>query len=632
MADLSVELSAEIVALDKALDKAKASFKDYEKAAEKASEAGDELPKGLETSLKKLRLEIKRLEKELAGVSKGKAKDPFKPVKKSALNATPSLLEFNRTIQDAPFGILGVSNNIQQLTGNFGALSQRAGGTTAALKAMLAGLAGPQGVLLAVSAITSLLLVFRDRLKFATSQVAELTEATKGFVASAKLEINSINTLIGIASNAANSYLVRSGALKELNDKYPEYLENLKLEETNSDFANTAVAKLNRSILQGAKVRGVQKAIEEILAKNSEDLTESLLKQRAAQNLVREELIRLNDKYKLGVDLTQGFSTATSKTFDVLNKTLGGTRAGIGNTLALVVNQFNQATTEVAKITKEIETEIDPLNDILARVKIGELQLRPEELAGVTVIGEKLKTEVDKVKNDFVNLDDIFGIERAVQRSLDRLQPLFENFKVQANKFGDIIGFELKRSNRIVKAETPNLTTSLTELTGELNAIIGGSFAVALGGIASGIEASFTQGGTVIQQASIGLLGAIGGILIELGGAAISFGIGLKAIKISLETLNPVVAIAAGVALITLGAVFKGAASKAGGRIGGGGGTSGGGTSGGGAGGGGITTTTTTTAPSFDPGEVVFKIEGNALVGVLDRASSKNQRLGRVNG
>ena len=85
---------------------------------------------------------------------------------KSTANAVPSVQEFSRVIQDAPFGIQGVANNITQLTAQFGNLSKNAGGTKAALKAMLGTLSGPAGILLAVSAVTSLLVSFGDKLKF----------------------------------------------------------------------------------------------------------------------------------------------------------------------------------------------------------------------------------------------------------------------------------------------------------------------------------------------------------------------------------------------------------------------------------------------------------------------------------
>jgi uncharacterized phage infection (PIP) family protein YhgE len=114
--------------------------------------------------------QLNKFEKEAGQLPGNKpGKDPFKGGKKgfdglgkASANATPALLEFNRTIQDAPFGIQGVANNIQQLTANFGYLKTQTGSTKNALKAMLAGLSGPQGILLAVSLATALLVAFSN--------------------------------------------------------------------------------------------------------------------------------------------------------------------------------------------------------------------------------------------------------------------------------------------------------------------------------------------------------------------------------------------------------------------------------------------------------------------------------------
>lgn len=77
--------------------------------------------------------------------------------KESAVNAGGAVISFGRIIQDAPFGIIGVANNITMLSEQFVALRQQAGGTQAALQAMLSGVMGPMGFTLAISAITTAL-------------------------------------------------------------------------------------------------------------------------------------------------------------------------------------------------------------------------------------------------------------------------------------------------------------------------------------------------------------------------------------------------------------------------------------------------------------------------------------------
>ena len=76
----------------------------------------------------------------------------------------PAMTSFSQVVQDAPFGIRGVANNIQQLTMQMGHLSSNAGGTKNALKAMVGSLIGPAGILLAVSLVTSLLVSYGDEI------------------------------------------------------------------------------------------------------------------------------------------------------------------------------------------------------------------------------------------------------------------------------------------------------------------------------------------------------------------------------------------------------------------------------------------------------------------------------------
>src|SRR5690606_13914521 len=65
-------------------------------------------------------------------------------------------LEFNRIIQDAPFGMMGIGNNLQQLSANFSNLSENAGGSVPAIKAAFSAMVtGPNLALLAISALTA---------------------------------------------------------------------------------------------------------------------------------------------------------------------------------------------------------------------------------------------------------------------------------------------------------------------------------------------------------------------------------------------------------------------------------------------------------------------------------------------
>ena len=118
--------------------------------------------------------------------------------------------------------------------------------------------------------------------------------------------------------------------------------------------------------------------------------------------------------------------------------------------------------------------------------------------------------------------------------------------------------------------------------------IIGGGLSNLASGIGSALGNAISTGGNLAGSLSKVILGSIGGMAVQLGKLAIGIGITLAKIKTAFKSLAPGVAIAAGIALVALGSVFKNKAASIGGGGGGssfrGGGFASGGISGGGGG------------------------------------------------
>ena len=118
--------------------------------------------------------------------------------------------------------------------------------------------------------------------------------------------------------------------------------------------------------------------------------------------------------------------------------------------------------------------------------------------------------------------------------------------------------------------------------------IISGGLSNLASGIGSALGNAISTGGNLAGSLSKVILGSIGGMAVQLGKLAIGIGITLAKIKTAFKSLAPGVAIAAGIALVALGSVFKNKAASIGGGGGGssfrGGGFASGGVSGGGGG------------------------------------------------
>jgi hypothetical protein len=87
---------------------------------------------------------------------------------------------FGRIVQDAPFGLLGISNNIDPLLNSFAALRQEANGTGGALRAMGAQLLGPAGLIFLLGSALPTALLFLQKHKKDTGKEANvLADAIK---------------------------------------------------------------------------------------------------------------------------------------------------------------------------------------------------------------------------------------------------------------------------------------------------------------------------------------------------------------------------------------------------------------------------------------------------------------------
>jgi hypothetical protein len=151
--------------------------------------------------------------------------------------ATSTLTNFSRVVQDAPFGLIGIANNIDPLVTSFQQLKASTGTTGGAFKALVGQLAGPAGIALAISTVTSLLITFGDRL-FDTGKAAEkvksdadqLKDAISGIFSETAKEATAVTTLVAVLQNEAETRERKLGALKELKNIQPDIFNGLKLE------------------------------------------------------------------------------------------------------------------------------------------------------------------------------------------------------------------------------------------------------------------------------------------------------------------------------------------------------------------------------------------------------------------
>jgi len=162
----SIGIDADVSALQTSLKAAQNTLAQFEGALKKATNIGE--INYLNKNIDNLKGTIARLNEQA-----GKLGRPMG-------DASQSLINFSRIAQDAPYGIMGVANNLNPMVESFQRLAKTEGGTKKALQAMVAGLAGPAGVGVAIGVVSSLAVTFSKEIKeFFKGPTGELEEFRK---------------------------------------------------------------------------------------------------------------------------------------------------------------------------------------------------------------------------------------------------------------------------------------------------------------------------------------------------------------------------------------------------------------------------------------------------------------------
>jgi hypothetical protein len=185
--------------------------------------------------------------------------------------ATTTLTNFSRVVQDAPFGIIGIANNIDPLIASFQSLKAQTGSAGGAMKALLGTLAGPAGLALGVSVVTSLLITFGDRLFNTGKKAEEAKEKIKG-LADLQREVNNelakevsqVQLLKTVLESEVTSRKEKEAALKRLKQINPDYFGDLKIEGGLVDGLTASYQKYINSIQARSEVKVLEKQLDQL--------------------------------------------------------------------------------------------------------------------------------------------------------------------------------------------------------------------------------------------------------------------------------------------------------------------------------------------------------------------------------
>jgi hypothetical protein len=364
---------------------------------------------------------------------------------KGTKQANFALVNFSRVASDAPFGLIGIANNIDPLIQSFVSLRKETGSGKAALSALASSLAGGGGLILGISLLTSVLQFaelgfsrWGASAKSAKDKTKELNDETKSSIVygnqlifslkdvSSELakEASTVTVLVKTLKDETSTRGERNNAIKELNKIAPELFNNLSAEKIEIDKLNDAYKSYINTIQAKVRLQILETQLTDILRKELflTDKNNASLKFRTA---LENDLL---EKSRKAGELNIAFQERTKNLVTVENElfAIQKQKENVLNRIIEEQNKLNKAVVTNSKTetsaNNKAKNNIDEIGDLLKNYN--------EQLKGINwdeqnrgiegnkkrleLAGETLKTlylkgvkETSdawiKVKNDFDN-------------------------------------------------------------------------------------------------------------------------------------------------------------------------------------------------------------------------------------
>ena len=570
--NIVIGLGVKDVGVKKGLEGAEQAVKDLDKAMERLSEQFHKqaiTQKEYSSAMSKLEKSKNSYAKSISNATTG----VNKLSKATKANAIPATQELSRVFQDMPYGIQGVANNIQQLTAQFGYLSAKSGGAVAAAKAMFASLAGPAGILMAVSLVTTALVSFGPEIKAFITGQENAEEKTKRFK-------------------------------KQLEDQKKAHDELRKSIKKTADTQRTALA---------------------LMGKLFGDATDDIYEQQRAVDELRVSQLKsaLNDQNKI---IRDSYNEGEDIIKKVNSRIFGNIKSSEEDRIEELKQINKAASEEKVRLQEDLSTTLQSLEN-------NDLQETIRRRADDT---SNYKTELDNQEELYKDWLKKRKEAYASNRTFGDT-PSFSGMGAGTfdNRGGNM--FSGMFSGMMDDVETPDFvanagsdivdavdtTNANLEIASQDTINIGNTIASSFADFGASWGEALASGKGFVDNAGIILISAVGDILVALGRATIAAGIGMIALKKVFA--NPLGAIVAGTAMVAIGSMLKGKMQQITSGIGGGGSSSS-------VGGGGSSSfrgsSSSAVSSGGGGGTYIFEIEGTKLVGVLSRTLNRNKALG----
>lgn len=406
---------------------------------------------------------------------------------KGTSQASTALTNFGRVASDAPFGLIGIANNIEPLVQSFIQLRKETGSAKAAFSALATSLTGAGGLIVGISLVTSVLQFVElgfsrwgastDKAKQKTKELKDETKdyqtILKEVTSQLSQEAANVTILVQTLKSETSTREQRNNAIKELNKIAPEIFKNLSSEKTEIDKLNVSYQNYINTLNARIKIQVLEKQLTQILEKElalndkNNAQTKARLENEKVVTALKDQYVNsLQDKQ---IDKNNLLYRQWANTLTVENElsSLSKERATILDNIVLLQNEYNDSlktatveTTDTKNGVDEIAEALKNYNNELKGINWDEqnrqidgtkkrLELAGETLKTLYLAGVKETSDAwIQVKRDFDN----FQIAYDEFLKDQRLKKINEDILDYSNEIGNYSDKVFKKSqDNIIK-------------------------------------------------------------------------------------------------------------------------------------------------------------------------------------
>lgn len=603
---LTVEIGADLTELGSGINKAASTV---EKGAKQMTAATGQVDKSFDKLSKDVSNSMSNVSSSTSKASNDVSKSLAKVAQqtnamggglsKGANEASVALTNFGRIAQDLPYGMMGISNNLNPMIESFGRLRKETGSTGGALKAMASGLTGAGGLGIAVSAISAAMSFAAVGMTFWKSRTAEAKDTAIGAagafgILNKSLEgsdyskaISSVNELKINIGLAKEGFLNKDDVLKTYNKTLGKTIG----EVDNLDAAEKNIVKNGDAFIRMTLLKAsAQLALEES-AKAAFEAEKT--RQKGLLGITRDGN-GAQENLTILERLNSAFSQSSKITDSLIKKATereAKAATDSANSLLNIAEKFQKEAAQIAEKNgfkffddKSLKEERDKIAEIY-KTLVAELKSNPLEF-GAT----KIDIAENNIKSYQKAIDGLIknGFEpasKAVQDLIDKQEKIAKGFITPnlgpassgvsaANTFTPITQLkDIKFKLPVGLTEYEKLIKSAEESNDRfiqsLNEVGKAALSSGIGDAFNSIGEALATGGNFIDAAGNAILSVMANFLNQLGQMFIKEGIAQIAFGVAQNLILPgsgANRVAGGVGMIAAGGLISIAGGAAGAR------------------------------------------------------------------